>query len=116
MGIPNHAFYLAAVAIGKPAWEVAGRIWYVTLTQRLRPDADFTKCALETISVARDYFDNETAEKVGAAWVSVGVVSWCWTNGLFTEYVAPPAESHEQEGWCCQAPEHHKKGVAVAQI
>lgn len=73
-GIPNHAFYLAAVAIGKPAWEVAGRIWYVTLTQRLRPDADFTKCALETISVARDYFDNETAEKVGAAWVSVGVV------------------------------------------
>ena len=53
-GIPNVAFYRAAVAIGKPAWEVVGKIWYVTLTQRLRADSNFSKCALETISVARD--------------------------------------------------------------
>src|SRR5579872_5662133 len=39
-GIPNHAFYLAAVAIGKPAWETAARIWYITLTQRLKGDTD----------------------------------------------------------------------------
>jgi Zn-dependent metalloprotease len=74
-GIPNVAFYRAAVAIGKPAWEVVGKIWYVTLTQRLRADSNFSKCALETISVARDYFDNDTAEKVSAAWVSVGVIT-----------------------------------------
>lgn len=73
-GIANRAFYLAATAIGKPAWEVAGKIWYVALTERLRADADFAKCAKETISVARDYFGNEVGEKVAAAWVGVGVV------------------------------------------
>jgi len=26
-GIPNHAFYLLATALEKPAWEDAGRIW-----------------------------------------------------------------------------------------
>src|ERR1041385_2582439 len=40
-GIPNHAFYLAAIALGGNAWDVAGRIWYVTLTQKLRHDAHF---------------------------------------------------------------------------
>jgi Zn-dependent metalloprotease len=73
-GIPNRAFYLAAQAIGKPAWETAGKIWYVTLTERLRPDADFNKCATETISVARDFFGNDVAEKVASAWVAVGVI------------------------------------------
>jgi Zn-dependent metalloprotease len=72
-GIPNRAFYLAATAIGKPAWQTAGKIWYVTLTERLRPDSDFEKCAKETISVARDFFDNDVAEKVASAWVAVGV-------------------------------------------
>jgi Thermolysin metallopeptidase, alpha-helical domain len=72
-GIPNRAFYLAATAIGKPAWQTAGKIWYVTLTERLRPDADFEKCANETISVARDFFGNDEAEAVASAWVAVGV-------------------------------------------
>ncbi len=73
-GIPNRAFCLAAQAIGKPAWETAGKIWYVTLTERLRPDADFEKCAKETISVARDFFGNDVGEKVASAWVAVGVI------------------------------------------
>jgi Zn-dependent metalloprotease len=30
-GIPNHAFYLVAVAFGGHAWEKAGKIWYDTL-------------------------------------------------------------------------------------
>jgi len=72
-GIPNKAFHLAATAIGEPAWQTAGKIWYVTLTERLRPDADFEKCAKETISVARDFFGNDVGEKVAAAWVAVGV-------------------------------------------
>jgi Zn-dependent metalloprotease len=74
-GIPNKAFYLAAVAIGKPSWEVAGKIWYVTLTERLKENADFKKCAYETISVARDYFGAAVGESVRTAWEAVGVVS-----------------------------------------
>lgn len=72
-GIPNYAFYLVAVAIKRPAWEVAGQIWYRTLTERLKGDADFMKCATETISVARDYFGDDIADLVAAAWVRVGI-------------------------------------------
>src|SRR5690242_1922321 len=39
-GIPNHAFYLLAVALGGYAWEKAGRIWYETVRdRRLKPTA-----------------------------------------------------------------------------
>ena len=74
-GIPNKAFYLAAKAIGGKAWEVTGKIWYVTLTERLTSNADFVKCANETISVARDLFPRPTiASHVAQAWVDVGVL------------------------------------------
>lgn len=72
-GIPNHAFYLAAAAIGGPAWKTAGSIWYIALTERLKADADFAKCATETISVARDHYGDDVAKKVAAAWATVGV-------------------------------------------
>ena len=74
-GIPNHAFYRAAVAIGKPSWETAAKIWYITLTQRLRGATNFEKCAYETISVARDFFDDDIATKVSQAWIDVGVIT-----------------------------------------
>ena len=76
-GIPNKAFYLAAKAIGGKAWEVTGKIWYVTLTERLTSSADFAKCANETVSVARDLFpsDPTIASHVAQAWVDVGVLS-----------------------------------------
>jgi subtilisin family serine protease len=75
-GIPNRAFVLAAKAIGGRAWDVTGKIWYVTLTERLTSSADFRKCAEQTISVARDLFadDPSIAQKVAEAWVSVGVI------------------------------------------
>jgi Thermolysin metallopeptidase, alpha-helical domain/Thermolysin metallopeptidase, catalytic domain len=75
-GIPNKAFYLAAKAIGGKAWEVTGKIWYVTLTERLTSSADFAKCANATISVARDLFpsDSTIASRVAQAWVDVGVL------------------------------------------
>jgi Zn-dependent metalloprotease len=73
-GIPNRAFYLAATAIGKPAWETAARIWYITVTERLRGDTTFEKCAYETTSVARDFVDAATASKVAKAWIDVGVL------------------------------------------
>lgn len=73
-GIPNRAFYLAAVALGRPSWETAAQIWYKTLTQRLKGTATFEKCAYETISVARDFFDDAIAAKVAKAWLDVGVI------------------------------------------
>ena len=76
-GIPNRAFVIAANAIGGHSWEVTGKIWYVTLTERLTADADFRKCATETVSVARDLFpqDPSVASRVAQAWIDVGVLS-----------------------------------------
>lgn len=73
-GIPNKAFHLAAVAIGGPAWDVPGHIWYVALTQRLRDNASFRKCAYETISVAGNYHGPKVGQAVRDAWVAVGVI------------------------------------------
>jgi Zn-dependent metalloprotease len=75
-GIPNRAFVLAAKAIGGRAWDITGKIWYVTLTERLTASADFAKCAAETISVARDLFpqDPSIAARVTQAWIDVGVM------------------------------------------
>ncbi len=75
-GIPNRAFVLAAKAIGGHSWEIAGKIWYHTLTERLTGTADFAKCAAETVSVARDLFpgDASIAAKVAKAWADVGVL------------------------------------------
>jgi Zn-dependent metalloprotease len=75
-GIPNRAFVLAAKAIGGNSWEIAGKIWYHTLTERLTGNADFAKCATETVSVARDLFpqDASIAAKVAKAWADVGVL------------------------------------------
>jgi Zn-dependent metalloprotease len=74
-GIPNHAFYLAAVAIGGFAWEKAGRIWYVALTERLRPQSEFADAARATASVAGDLYGAGGAEQnaVVAAWREVGL-------------------------------------------
>jgi Zn-dependent metalloprotease len=76
-GIPNLAFVLAAKAIGGRAWDVTGKIWYVTLTERLTAKADFLKCANETVSVARDLYpqDISVAKVVAKAWADVGVLS-----------------------------------------
>jgi hypothetical protein len=75
-GIPNRAFVLAAKAIGRNSWEKTGKIWYVTLTERLTGNAGFEKCATETVSVARDLFpeDSSIATKVAQAWADVGVL------------------------------------------
>ena len=76
-GIPNHAFHLTAVAIGGPAWEVAGRIWYRTLTSGgLVPSSDFAAFAAATLTAAAELAGTGSAahQAVGAAWTGVGVV------------------------------------------
>lgn len=76
-GIPNHAFYLAATAIGGNAWEKAGRIWYATLTDRLGPSSRFEEAAQATVAVAGELFDSGGPEQqaVEAAWQQVGLLS-----------------------------------------
>ncbi|MDO0927797.1 M4 family metallopeptidase [Streptomyces sp. TG1A-8] len=74
-GIPNHAFYLAATALGGYAWEKAGRIWYDTLTGGgLRQDALFADFAALTVEAARErYGAGDETRAVQKAWEEVGV-------------------------------------------
>ncbi len=73
-GIPNHAFYLAATAMGGYAWEKAGRIWYETLRdRRLKPTATFVQFARSTAANATHLFGTAARKAVIAAWGEVGV-------------------------------------------
>jgi Zn-dependent metalloprotease len=74
-GIPNRAFYLAATAIGGYAWKKAGKVWYVTLRDRLRPGSDFKAAADLTTAVAVEIYGSTSAvaKAVKAAWKEVGV-------------------------------------------
>ncbi|MEU8763956.1 M4 family metallopeptidase [Streptomyces sp. NPDC048659] len=74
-GIPNHAFYLAATALGGNAWERAGRIWYDTVTGgTLDAEATFKDFAAATVAAARArYGEGEELKAVTDAWAAVGV-------------------------------------------
>jgi Zn-dependent metalloprotease len=73
-GIPNHAFYLAATALGGNAWETAGKIWYVALTEELTPTADFRAAAEATMTAATRSFGSAERDSVASAWQAVGVL------------------------------------------
>ncbi len=76
-GIPNHAFYLSAVAIGGPTWEGAGRIWWSALTGGALPtDLDFAGFAQQTIDAATRLSGAGSAEvaAVRDAWTQVKVL------------------------------------------
>jgi Zn-dependent metalloprotease len=74
-GIPNHAFYLAAMEIGGKAWEKAGKIWYITLRDRLRETSDFQEMANLTYGVAGTIFGKDSKEQkaVFKGWEGVGL-------------------------------------------
>jgi hypothetical protein len=77
-GIPNHAFYLVATALGGNAWSEAGRIWYATLTSADLPTtADFTTFANATQSAATTLYGPDSAQlkAVTTAWQQVGVLT-----------------------------------------
>jgi Zn-dependent metalloprotease len=75
-GIPNHAFYLAATAIGGPVWEVAGRIWYETMMDGLPNEPNFLDLALGTVDKAGELYGSGSRYQriVAEAWASVGIV------------------------------------------
>lgn len=76
-GIPNHAFYLVANALGGFAWETAGKIWYQTLTRKLHAEATFADAAAATFEAAGELFGNgsEPQKAVAVAWEQVGVTA-----------------------------------------
>jgi Zn-dependent metalloprotease len=75
-GIPNHAFYVIAKALGGHAWEGAGLIWYDTMHDpKVKPNASFTAFAQGTLRAAQQRFGAESKEAaaVRAGWEAVKV-------------------------------------------
>lgn len=74
-GIPNKAFFEAAVRIGGRAWEKPGRIWYEALTEGLKATSTFADAARVTTAAARklDGAGGKEEKAVAAAWKAVGV-------------------------------------------
>lgn len=73
-GIPNHAFYLAATALGGYAWEEAGQVWYDALLH-VSADADFKAFATATREAAGQRYGTASKQQmaVANAWDAVGV-------------------------------------------
>ncbi|KAH7066062.1 extracellular metalloprotease precursor [Paraphoma chrysanthemicola] len=75
-GIPNHAFYLAAKAIGGNSWDKAGKVWYKTMTSGKIPyTCDFETFANVTVEIAAKEFGGSVEKAIRDAWVKVGVLS-----------------------------------------
>jgi len=74
-GIPNHAFYVVATTIGGNAWEKAGRIWYVTLRDKLSITSNFQAAADLTFQTAGELFGAGSSEQqaVQTGWAAVGI-------------------------------------------
>jgi Zn-dependent metalloprotease len=73
-GIPNHAFSLAALALGGNSWDKAGHVWYATLTGGdLRADATFLDFARLTVSTAGRLYGSVEQRAVTEAWTQVGI-------------------------------------------
>ncbi|MGZ3183694.1 MAG: M4 family metallopeptidase [Telluria sp.] len=75
-GIPNHAFYLAALKLKANSWEKAGPIWYQALAL-MHSNATFADAANATIKAAQVMFGTGSSEAaaVKAAWHEVGVLT-----------------------------------------
>ena len=71
-GIPNHAFYLAAMALGGNSWGDAATIWYRAMPM-LTPNATFADAAKATIAAAAALGKKQKAA-VTKAWKAVKVI------------------------------------------
>jgi Zn-dependent metalloprotease len=77
-GIPNKAFYQAAVDMGGFAWEKAGRIWYETLRDSaLRNNTGFKRFANLTVATATRLYGPDSVEHtvIVNAWTTVGIAT-----------------------------------------
>jgi Zn-dependent metalloprotease len=75
-GIPNHAFYLAAMAVGGKLLEVVGRIWFRTLVEGLPNEPTFFDLAINTVDMAGQLYGYGSRYQwiVADAWAKVGIV------------------------------------------
>jgi Zn-dependent metalloprotease len=73
-GIPNHAFYVAAMQIGGHAWVKAGVVWYKTLLALTRT-SQFIDCAKTTHTLAGQEFGQGSSvqKAVKLGWDKVGI-------------------------------------------
>lgn len=75
-GIPNFAFYKAAMAIGGNSWAIAGNIWYKAVTGfGPTPNMTMKQFASRTRTLAGSLFPAKPAVKVAVdkAWKAVGL-------------------------------------------
>lgn len=75
-GIPNFAFYKAAMAIGGKSWEKTGKIWYQALTTSgSSPNMKMSVFANKTRTLAGSLFPSDPSIKtaVDKAWKAVGL-------------------------------------------
>lgn len=75
-GIPNRAFYLAAIELGGNAYGDPGKIWYRALTSdELNENASFADFAQATCDAATELYgaDSSQLAAVMKAWQQVGV-------------------------------------------
>lgn len=103
-GIPNHAFYLAAVALGGTAYDKAGRIWYKTLSEKLDSQSQFQQAAQATVDSAGELFGDGSTEQraVCDAWGNVGIQVVCPDEQPTPEPVPPEPEPEPEPdtNWC----------------
>lgn len=74
-GIPNKAFYNIAMELGGYAWEKAGKIWYLTLRDKLASTTNFHTAAELTVEAAGELYGNDSVEQqaVRKGWEQVGI-------------------------------------------
>lgn len=75
-GIPNHAFYQAAKAIGGQSWVKAGKVWYAALTSSsMKSTTKFRAFAKLTRAAAKNLFPADPAVYAGvnSGWKAVGL-------------------------------------------
>ncbi len=74
-GIPNYAFYRAAMAVGGHVWETVGKAWYATLVSGdVRERPSFTQFADSTVREARRLFPHaDVANKIAMGWEAAGI-------------------------------------------
>jgi Zn-dependent metalloprotease len=74
-GIPNKAFATAALELGGNAWDVAGKVWYLTYPL-LKPTDGFKDMATKTVQIAIKAFgqDSPAHKATVKGWREVGVL------------------------------------------
>ena len=74
-GIPNFAFYKAAMAIGGKSWEKTGKIWYAAVTGGKSPNMKMSAFAKRTRDAAKSLYPGQAPifKAVDDAWKAVGL-------------------------------------------